>query len=200
MYNSVCCEKLAWDAELTGTLKVKWQMWQQSLLKQIAVRRPLADHRETIQEIQLQGFGDASGYGVGAVEYAVEKQEFEITQRLLAAKTRLAKQGLTIPHLELISAHMVTNLLVTVKVALEGMPVTGLNGWLDSTVKLFWIIGSGQYKQFVENRVRKIRVQPEITFRHVPTQQNLASLASRGGDVPPIKAYTSQKSSCTLQS
>ena len=25
LYHSVCCEKLAWDAELTGTLKVKWQ-------------------------------------------------------------------------------------------------------------------------------------------------------------------------------
>ena len=46
----------------------------------------------------------------------------------MAAKARLAKQGLTIPRLELISAHVVTNLLVNVKVALEGMPVTGLNG------------------------------------------------------------------------
>ena len=46
----------------------------------------------------------------------------------MAAKARLAKQGLTIPHLELISAHMMANLLVNVKVALEGMPVTGLDG------------------------------------------------------------------------
>ena len=60
----------------------------------------------------------------------------------MAAKARLAKQGLTIPRLELISAQMVTNLLVNVKIALEGMPVTGLNGWLDSTVALFWINGS----------------------------------------------------------
>ena len=121
--------------------------------------------------------------GVGAVVYAVVKQESGITQRLVAAKARLAKQGLTIPRIELISAHMVTNLLVNVKVALEGMPVTGLNEWLDSTVALFWISGSGQYKQFVENRVQKIRAQPEITWRHVPTQQNPADLARRGGDV-----------------
>ena len=33
LYRSVCCEKLAWDAELTGTLKVKWQRWEQSLPK-----------------------------------------------------------------------------------------------------------------------------------------------------------------------
>ena len=113
----MCCEKLAWDVELTGTLKVKWQRWEHSLPKQIAVRPPpppppppaLADHRETIQEIQLHGFGDASGYGVGAVVYPVVKQESGITQRLVAAKARLAKHGLTIPHLELISAHTVTN-------------------------------------------------------------------------------------------
>ena len=37
--------------------------------------------------------------------------------------------------------------------------------------------------QFVENRVQKIRTQPEITWRHVPTQENPADLASRGGDV-----------------
>ena len=97
LYRSVCCEKLAWNAELTGTLKFKWQRWEQGLPKQIAVKRALADHRETIQEIQLHGFGDATGYGVGAVVYAVVKQESGITQRLLAAKARL-------------SAHMVTNL------------------------------------------------------------------------------------------
>ena len=60
LYRSVSCEKLAWDAELIGTLKFKWQRWEQGLPKQIAVKRPLADHRETIQEIQLHGFGDAS--------------------------------------------------------------------------------------------------------------------------------------------
>ena len=42
LYHSVCCEKLAWDAELTGTLKIKWQRWKQSSpSKQIAVGCPL---------------------------------------------------------------------------------------------------------------------------------------------------------------
>ena len=85
--HSVCCEKLAWNAELTGTLKFEWQRWEQGLPKQIAVTRPLADHRDTIQE--LHGFGESG-----------------ITQRLVAAKARLVKQGLTIPRLELVSAHM----------------------------------------------------------------------------------------------
>ena len=36
-------------------------------------------------------FGDASSYGVGAVVYAVVKQESGITQRLVATKARLAR-------------------------------------------------------------------------------------------------------------
>ena len=115
--------------------------------------------------------------------YAVVKQESGLTQRLVATKARLAKQGLTIPWLELVSAHMTTNLLVNVREALKGFPVTELYGWLDSTVALHWIKGGGQYKQFVENRRRKIQAQPEITWRHVPTEENPADLASRGGDV-----------------
>ena len=78
----------------------------------------------------MHGFGDASYYGVGAVVYAVVKQESGITQRLVAANARLAKQGLSLTRLELISTHMVTILLVNVKVSLEGMPVTGLNDGL----------------------------------------------------------------------
>ena len=75
------------------------------------------------------------------------------------------------------------NLLVNVKVALEGIPVTRFNGWLDSTVALFWITRSGQYKQFSENWVQKIHAQPKITWRHVPTWQNPVDLASSVGDV-----------------
>ena len=55
---------------------------------------------------------------------------------------------------------------------------------VDSTVALFWINGSGIFKQFVENRVQKFHAQPEITWKHVPTQQNPTDLASRDhGDV-----------------
>ena len=115
--------------------------------------------------------------------FAVVEQEAGITQRLVAAKARLAKQGLTIPRLELVSAHMVTNVLANVKDALKGFPVVGLHGWIDSTVVLLWIKGGGQYKQFVENRVRKIQAKSEITWRHVPTEMNPADLASRGGSV-----------------
>ena len=139
---------------------------------------------QTVHQIHsFARFGDASGYGVGATVFAVVEQEAGINQRLVAAKARLAKQGLTIPRLEMVSAHVVTNVLANVKDALKGFPVVGLHGWIDSTVVLLWIKGRGQYKQFVENRVRKIQAKSEITWRHVLTEMNPADLASRGGSV-----------------
>ena len=42
----------------------------------------------------------------------------------------------------------------------------------------------GGYKQFVHNRVRKIQDKNWITWRYVPTKENPADLASRGGPVP----------------
>lgn len=101
----------------------------------------------------------------------------------MAAKARLAKQGLTIPRLELISAHMATNLVVNVHNALNNVPAPNVYGWLDSTVALHWIKGNGQYKQFVANHVNKIHQHPEIEWRYIPTCENPADLASRGGSV-----------------
>lgn len=60
----------------------------------------------------LHAFGDASKLGVSAAVHAVVEQDNGTTQGLVCAKSRLAKQSLTIPRLELVAAHMVTNLAV----------------------------------------------------------------------------------------
>ena len=129
----------------------------------------------------LHAFGDASGYGVGAAVYTVVKQETHVSQGLVCAKGRLAKQGLTIPRKELVSAHMAVNLLDNVCGALDGFPVSSLVGWLDSNVALHWIRGRGEYKLFVANRVKKVREHETVTWRHVPSKENLADVASHGG-------------------
>jgi hypothetical protein len=101
----------------------------------------------------------------------------------VAAKSRLAKQQLTIPRQELISAHMACNLVHNVKQALEGCPVSEVHGWLDSTVALHWLKGGGDYKQFVRNRVQKIIEKAYIHWQYVNTKENPADLGSRGGSV-----------------
>ena len=181
IYRDICNQKLPWDAELSRPLMERVIKWQNTLPTGETVPRPVVNHREPVLELELHAFGDASTHGVGATVYAVVRQQAGTTQRLVAAKGRLAKQGLTVPRLELISAHMATNLVTNVRNTLDGLPTPTVYAWLDSTVALHWICGNGQYKQFVANRVNKIHQRPEIQWRHVPTQDNPADLGSRGG-------------------
>ena len=84
-----CCEKLAWgDAQLIGSLKLKWQRLEQSLPQEITARRPIARHGETVQAIHLHGCGDAREMQTAMVWV---KQEPGITQWLEAEKARLTK-------------------------------------------------------------------------------------------------------------
>ena len=85
--------------------------------------------------------------------------------------------------MELVAGHMAVNLVDNVRDALEGFPVRSTHCWLDSLVALYWIRGQGDYKQFMENRVRKINSHKEVAWRYVPTADNPAELASRGGHI-----------------
>ena len=60
--------------------------------------------------------------------YAVVRQQSGTTQRLVAAKARLAKEELSIPRIELIGGHMAANLVTNVKNALEGLPISNVYG------------------------------------------------------------------------
>ena len=120
---------------------------------------------------------------MGACIYAVIRQASGTKQGLIPARSRLAKQGLTIPRLELVAGHMAVNLVDNVRDAMDGLPVRSTHCWLDSSVALYWILGKGEYKQFVANRVQKINSHKEVAWRYVPTPDNPDDLASRGGHV-----------------
>ena len=81
------------------------------------------------------------------------------------------------------SGHMAVNLVTNVKYALEGFSVSQLYCWLDSSVALHWIRRSGNYKQFVENRVMKINQHNDMKWRYVCTGENPADLGSKDGTV-----------------
>ena len=184
VFRDACNLKIAWDAPLPNTISTQWMKWQRALPEFLSTRRSLATYQESINAIQLHAFGDASGHGVGAAIYAVVTQDSGVTQGIVVAKSRLAKQGLTIPRLELVAGHMAVNLAVNVRTALEGFPlVPTIQCWLDSSVALHWIRGQGEYRQFVANRIRKIQSHPDTLWRHVPTAENPADLSSRGGSV-----------------
>ena len=189
IYRDVCNVKVAWDAPLPPQLANRWTRWKKELPAEVMVARALTCAQEQIEEIELHAFGDASKNGVCATVHAVVRQPSGVSQGLVTAKARLAKQGLTIPRLELVSAHMAANLITNVGRALQGFPVKQCYGWLDSSVALHWIKGGGEYKQFVANRVMKIQGHSEIYWRHVPTKENPADLGSRGGQVDDSKLW-----------
>ena len=122
IYREACNQKIAWDAPLPEAIALQWTKWENQLPASVSTRRGIPTFQEPIQEIQLHAFGDASGYGVCAAVYAVVTHKSGITQGLVTAKSRLAKQGLTIPRLELVSGHMAANLAVNVRKALDGFP------------------------------------------------------------------------------
>ncbi|XP_046862768.1 uncharacterized protein LOC124456341 [Xenia sp. Carnegie-2017] len=74
---------------------------------------------------------------------------------------------------------MAARLMDNVRSVLEGS-VRHCVGWLDSMVALYWINGSGNYKQFVANRVKVIREKNYISWKHVGTKDNPADIGSRG--------------------
>ena len=117
--------------------------------------RSMTHVQEPVRNIELHAFEDASGKGVAAAVYAVITQPSIVNQGLVTVKVRLAKQGLTIPRRKLVSRHMAVNSL----------------------------LGKGEYKLFVTNRVRKIREHGKVTWRHVSSKDKPAELGSRGGPI-----------------
>ena len=97
IYRAACDTKQAWDAELPRKLQRKYREWENSLPNAVTVQGSLVSYREPIIAAALHFFGDASSDGVSAVVYSVVEQPSGVTQRLVAARTRLAKRGLTNP-------------------------------------------------------------------------------------------------------
>ena len=162
LYRDTCDLKTAWDAQLHGQLATKWTRWEARLPVSVSAPRAIPQHRE-ITDIVLHCFGDTSKRGVSAAVYGVISQPSGNSVGLIAAKARLAKQGLTIPRLELVSVHMASNLIMNVKEGISGWKRCSC--WLDSSVALYWIKGGGSYKQFVSNRVHKIKQHEEVKCR-----------------------------------
>ena len=181
LYREMCGAKVPRDGELTETMKQRWKEWGALISEKFTLPRTLAPLHQPITAVTLRTFGDASKSGVSSVVHAKVQQGESTTQGLVCAKSRLSKQNLTIPRLELVAAHMATNLVTNVGRAIGRYKVIAIHCWSDSTVALYWINGQGEYRQFVSNRVRKIRDHGHIEWHYVPTEENPADIGSRGG-------------------
>ena len=75
---------------------------------------------------------------------------------LVMSKTKVApNKRLTIPRLELCSAHLLADLLYHIKQVFN-IPVNWVYVWTDSTIVLSWLVGDPRcFKTFVNNRVAR---------------------------------------------
>ena len=112
--------------------------------------------------------------------------------KFLTSKTRVNPlQPPTIPRLELLSALLLTRLLVSVRTGLESrLSLSGTTCYTDSKVALHWIRGADkEWKQFVQNRTTEIRtLLPNATWVYCAGKDNPADLPSRGMSLAQLTA------------
>ncbi len=197
LFQELCELQLEWDEPLTGNPLSKWE----SMVTDLQVDQQIQVPRYVLHEVHgqvdscsLVGFCDASKRAYAAVIYLRVKTPEGFQIRLLASKTRVNPlQPPTIPRLELLSALILTRLLVSVKKALEGrLPPLETICYTDSKVALYWILGADkEWKQFVQNRTTEIRtLLPEAVWSHCAGKNNPADLPSRGMSFTQLAAST----------
>ena len=88
---------------------------------------------------------------------------------------------LSMPRLELCGAYVLSKLIHQVRKALN-ITLDQVHVWTDSTIVLHWLDGSPRrLKTFVGNRIASIlELVPTQSWRHVPSGENPADIASRG--------------------
>ncbi|GFT56543.1 integrase catalytic domain-containing protein [Trichonephila clavipes] len=134
--------------------------------------------------VELHGFADASSLAYVAAIYCRQKHNGKIKVQLLVSKTKVAPvKQVSIPRLELCGAHLLSKLFKSVLRTLEYYTFD-VFAWTDSKIVLSWLSGHPrQWKTFVANRTSEIiEVLSTKHWRHVPSKENPADIASRGID------------------
>ena len=109
--------RISWDEPFPTELVKVWKRWNSELpaITKHAISRKLVKDQETVQQIQLHGFSDASQIAYGAAVYArYLHKDSTVTIVLLIAKTRVAPtKSLSISLLELCGAVLLPKLIST---------------------------------------------------------------------------------------
>jgi hypothetical protein len=171
-----------WDSPVDPDILQNWQEWTSKipLIEQLSIPRSFT--RESIREIELHAFGDASELGFGAVLYLRYPKGDSFVVKFIASKTRVAPiKPLSIPRLELQGALIAFRLASTFAQVLE-FHVNRITYWSDSTTVLQWLKSRKcRLQSFVSNRVGEILEKSDPSqWRHVPGKENPADDCTRG--------------------
>ena len=184
-----------WDQPIEGKLLDIWNKWLDGvkLLDQIRVSRQYVNSDESVQEIQLHVFCDASEAAYGCVAYLrVTLKSNTHTCSLVMSKSRLAPiKTITLPRLELSAARAGARLSRLIVHEID-LPISRLMFWSDSTLTLQYIRNKkNRMKVFVANRVTEIlELTEENQWRHIPGNMNVADMLTRGV-MDPLKLNSS---------
>ncbi|XP_071579890.1 uncharacterized protein [Temnothorax nylanderi] len=176
--------KLDWDEELPPDVLHDWQTiyTQMPALNEVQLPRWTGQESDSVR-CELHGFADASTVAYAAVIYLrVISKSGEVTISLLAGKSKVAPiKTLSISRLELSAALLLADLMEFVQESIA-IEVSARYCWSDSEIVLAWLRQHpSHWKTFVANRVSKIQtLLPNVTWRHVATEDNPADCASRG--------------------
>ena len=118
-----------------------------------------------------------------AVVYLQTQNESNYESNLIMAKAKVApiseKKRLTIPRLELMGAVIACRTLQSTRKAVQIVETAPAIIWLDAKCVLDWIRTQNRLPTFVHNRVAEIKKTPNVEFRHVPGNINIADLPTR---------------------
>ncbi|XP_071580955.1 uncharacterized protein [Temnothorax nylanderi] len=176
--------KLEWDDEPPIDISRSWERFQAELDALASLRVPRTFDTLNLVRCEPHGFCVASEVGYGAVIYLRIVTHDRVVVRLLCAKSKVAPlRSLTIPHMELCAALLLSKLIAYVRQVLQGhLTIDDEYAWLDAEVVLAWIRSSPQrWKTFVRNRVARIQDNVRASaWGHVDTESNPADHCSRG--------------------
>ena len=162
--------KIPRDEETPDILKGKFKKYVQDISNnETVLPRAIPLKLESVTVIDLQVFEDASIL-VNCASVCISVYQPSIKNKgLLVSKSGISKKDVIIPRLELVSAHIDSNLVFNVLSAVKTENIRLVVGWTESTVVLCWLSQSESYEPFVANSVSKIK-----QIRYVPTKPNPA--------------------------
>eukprot|EP00795_Rhopilema_esculentum_P013887 gene13887-4838_t len=184
IFQDACKEGITWDSLVSEDLHGRGKTFERNLKQRSEIEFPrCVALSEKPKEMSLHTFADASQTAYCAAVYLVVTLPQGKFSNLLTAKTRLPplKKEMTIPRLELTAARIAARLAATVKQALAGFELKRVCMLSDSCTALHWLQRRGQYRQFVEHRVKEIEhLSNGATWQYCPTSENPADLGTRG--------------------
>ncbi|GFT13515.1 integrase catalytic domain-containing protein [Trichonephila clavipes] len=183
-YQKLWLTKTDWDSPIPQQLTEDWLKFQKAFnaINYLTVPRWVILTADNTEELHV--FADASSLAYAAAIYCRQKYNSKIKVQLLVSKTKVAPvKQVSIPRLELCGAHLLSKLFKSVLRTLKHYTFD-VFAWTDSKIVLSWLSSHPRkWKTFVANRTSEImEVLPTKHWRHLPSKENPADIASRGID------------------